>query len=112
MKKLLGILVLGLLVCNTASAKSIFDYIKIGDSKKQVKKYLYPWGWSTKYSKTDEMKNLADPKAYGLCHFAGMLGLNPSGISPLNKYFPEYKTRRSWIEIECNCSECIYAERI
>jgi|TARA_Y100000310_G_scaffold233389_1_gene236247 hypothetical protein len=82
MRKAIGIIILGLLVCSTADAKSIFDYIKIGDSKDRVKKYVYPLGsglWRSKYYKTDEMKNYPH-NATAMCY------------ANANKYFPKYKT--------------------
>jgi len=93
MKKVLGILIVGLLVCSTANAKSIFDYIKIGDSKKRVKKYVYAFGgMQGRWKKTDEMLITSEPEASAICSFAWIKkgeGKTPEEVR--NKYFPKYK---------------------
>ena len=87
MKKLLGILVLGLLVCSTANAKYFSDLIKPGMTKKQVQK-LVDIGMKANWPlyRTYEIKAL------------GGINVSVSAFCPYQnesnqyQYFPEYKT--------------------
>ena len=81
MKKLLGILVLGLLWCNNANAASIFDYLNTGMTKKQVKKLIH--GPKGNYAKSQEFRGLGWSVAPAMCF---------KGMNSLNKYFSKYNT--------------------
>ena len=90
MQKAILILLVGLLWCGNAYAKSIFDYIKIGDSKNKVKGYVYAFGgMQGKWKKTDEMLRTSLPDAPAICSWAWD---KPPAEYRINKYFPKYLT--------------------
>ena len=81
MKKLLAILVLGLLLSSNAYAASVFDYLNTGMTKKQVKKLIH--GPKGNYAKSQEFRGLGWSVAPAMCF---------KGMNSLNKYFSKYNT--------------------
>jgi len=96
-KRFLGILVLCLLVCSVANARSFHDLIKPGMTKEQVRK-LTEVGWQFTWPlyKTHELKALGGSRISAAA-FCPSTGLHPKEYigkkySNQYKYFPEYKT--------------------
>ena len=89
MKKFLAILVLGLLVCGNANAKSFNDLIKPGMTKEQVRRYteIGPLTFSWPLYETYEIKALGgiDSSGSAFCSWEVY-------SSNQYKYFPEYQT--------------------
>ena len=79
MIKFLGIVVLGLLLSGNAYAASVFDYLNVGMTKKQVKKLIH--GPKRDYSKSKEFRDIYPGPA--MCM---------QKMNSLNKYFPKYNT--------------------
>ena len=82
MKKLLGIVVLGLLFCSTSHAVSVFDYLNTGMTKKQVKKLIHSGGGNKNYIKSEEFGSIKWPGP-AMCY---------GNMKSLNRYFPKYNT--------------------
>tara|TARA_R110000823_G_scaffold300993_2_gene421862 strand:- start:103 stop:1026 length:924 start_codon:yes stop_codon:yes gene_type:complete len=91
MKKLLGIVVLGLLLSGNAYAASVFDYLNTGMSKKEFRKVVdggsaygnkAAFGKAVNYNRTKEIKEFREK--YGW-NYIGRVFRNFS----YSKYFPE-----------------------
>jgi S1-C subfamily serine protease len=92
MRKLFTFLVLGLLFSGNANASSIWDYLEIGMTKKQLHKQTYVGGkiWR-RYYKTEELKKLWGVE---LSHGAFCSREDEYGKKAYNQaeYYSEYKT--------------------
>ena len=91
MKKLLGIIVLGLLWCSGGFAASVTDYVFEGMSKKQLRQLTLPMGLTQPLFNTEEFMIYGGFARNGrvdvaMCPFAK----SPHAVG--YKYFPKYKT--------------------
>ena len=87
MKKLLGIVVLSLLLGGNAYAKSVYDYVYVGMSKKELRKLTDGWGFSWPLYKTETFQK-----------YNGIYGVQGAfckpGVSTTNhhKYYQKFGT--------------------
>ena len=81
MKKLLGILVLGLMVCSNAYAGSIWNYLYVGMSKSELREFVDGSKSRTYYTNSAEMKPTYGKKG-------GYLAFSKRSEK---FYFPEHK---------------------
>jgi len=82
MKKLLAIIILGLLLSSNAHAATVSDYVFEGMSKKQVKKLIHSGGGNKNYIKSEEFGSIKWPGP-AMCY---------GNMKSLNRYFPKYNT--------------------